>query len=242
MRSFMKTTIGLFVLSMLAVSPGVAETATCRRLSPVESIDNVSGFYLVLQSRHSYYVVNESCANLRRGDFPRKIQFKILPPGTGDQTTVFIRSYRILAQPQQTPIKMSRGGDWLMPDAKTATDVPLAKLKDEPFQGSASDWDAAHASAGSPEEFSGRLHTPWHAYAGPGGALPSTIDLWFWKTSGKYDLDHATLTNYLLTFPAKSQTPIPFDVALQDAVSEITLTISSREESLNGTYKFIIRD
>ncbi|MEA2944637.1 MAG: hypothetical protein QOD09_5166 [Bradyrhizobium sp.] len=236
----MKIITSLFLLLTLSSSPSLADT--CGRLPPVGNLNDVGGYYLILQSRFGSYVVNKDCALLSRSHFAKKIQFKILPTGTGEQTTVFVRSYRTLSQPQLLPIKMSRGGSWLMPDTKSGNDVPLDKLRDEPYAGSASDWDTAHSSAGTPQVFSERLRALWHAYAGASGTLPSTVDLPFWLISTKYDLSHATLTNYLLTFPAKSQSPIPFEVYLQDAVSEVALTLSSRDESLSGTYKFVISD
>jgi hypothetical protein len=231
-------TLPKVVVFLLLTSASHAET--CGRLSPLENVGDMRGYYLVLQSLNSSYVVDTNCAILRRTDFAKKLQFKMLPTGTGDQTTVFVRSYRTLVQPQLSPIKMSRGGDWFFPNTKGGAGAPLPNMKDEPFRGSLADWDAAHSTPGNPKALSDRLKATWHAYAGPAKTGASTEDLSFWTIAGQYDLSHASLTNYLLTFPAASKSAIPFDVYLQDDVSEIVLTTYSRDESLSGTYRFLI--
>jgi hypothetical protein len=222
------------------LSPAYAQE-NCGRATPVDSLGDIKYNYLALTSPTNTYAIDKSCIILTRREFRKVLPFDLLPANSDSTTALYIESYRAFSSNPPYKISLSRGGGWFFSKTQKGNAAAQKKLPDKPYPGSVESWNAAHSTAGTPLDFEGRLKVLWHAYANSDRTLSSTEDPGVWKTRPDFDFAHGTLTVYLLRFPPKSQTPIPFQVYLQDEVKHVDLVINSNVEALSGEYNFIIQ-
>lgn len=239
----MKSWLFAFVhaISFAALLCSACARENCGRATPVDSLKDIKYNYLALRSPTAIYAIDKSCVILTRREFRKILSFDLLPVSSDSTTTLYMESYRVFTSSPSYKISLSRSGGWFFSKTLKSGAARQKKLLDIPYPGSVEDWNAAHATAGTPLDFESRLKVLWHAYANSDKSLSSTDDPRFWITKPDFDFAHGTLTAYLLRFPAKTQTPIPFQVYLQDEVQHVDLIINSNVEALSGEYNFVIQ-
>ena len=235
-----RSSAALSLMAALWLSSAHAQE-NCARPTPVESLGDIKFNYLALKSPRNTYVIDNHCILINRREFPKLLSFVVLPVGSSSETAgLYIKSYRTFSNSPPYRIKLSRGDGWYLSDSSDGTATVQNRLDDKPYAGTIQDWNAAYSTAGTPLDFKDRLKIRWHAYADDQKTMSSTDDPTYWTTKADFDFSHGTLTAYLLRFPSNSQTPIPFNVYLQDEVIRVDLILNSNVEALSGEYKFII--
>jgi hypothetical protein len=236
-----RSSAALSLMAALWLSSAHAQD-NCARPTPVDSLDDIKFNYLALKAPRGTYVIDNQCNLVNRREFRKILSFVVLPVSSSSTTTaLYIKSYRTFSNNPPYPIKVSRGDGWYLSDSANGTATVQNKLDDKPYTGTIQDWNAAHSTTGTPLDFKDRLKIIWHTYADDQKTMSSTDDPNYWTTKADFDFNHGTLTAYLLRFPSNSQTPIPFNVYLQDQVTQIDLILNSSVEALSGEYKFIIQ-
>jgi hypothetical protein len=215
--------------------------------TPVESLDNVRD-YLVLQTERTSYAITAKCVVVRRQTFGTVLNFGIVnrfPAETAiSDAYVLIKSNRILTSAPPIKISLSRGDGWFLPNEGDRPPADADRMNYEPFPGTIEEWNSAHASAGGPADFAGRLKVKWHAFATGAPAMPSTVPAEWWKVSDKFDRDHGVRTNYLIRFAVNKGSKVstvPFQVYAQREVERAEVTMLSNIDALSGSYRFQIK-
>jgi hypothetical protein len=236
--------VGLAVLTCNAN----AEDQCFREPSPIESLDNTNE-HLILRSPRNNYVLEAACIVINRRTFGKTLDFVVLNRFPSDTQVsaayIFAKSDRTLTTSPPIKISLSRGDGWFLESNKGQTPAPGGKMNFEPFQGTIENWNTAHSEPGGPGTVDDRLKVQWHAFATNIPALPSTVPIDYWQIAEPFDVAHNIRTNYLIRFAVNTDSTtnslVPFQVYIQQAVKEVDLTLFSNIDALSGTYRFIIK-
>lgn len=245
-----KTLVREAVAAILLIVPALrasADDRCFRQPSQVENLENTSE-HLILRSRRSNYLLEDSCIVIERRTFGKTLDFAIrnrFPADTQVSTAyLFIKSDRTLATEPPVKVSLSRSDGWFLELGKGRKPSPGDRMNFEPYQGSVKDWNTAHATPGDPAAIDERLRTDWHAFATDAPSMPSTVPIDYWQITEPFDITHDVRTNYLVRFAVNTgsgNSMVPFQVYIQPAVKSVQLTIFSNIDELSGTYKFIIK-
>jgi len=240
-------TVAVFATVGAAPGRAHAQDDCFRPPTPVESLDNVRD-YLVLQTERTSYAITAKCVVVRRQTFGTVLNFGIVNRFPADTPVndayILIKSNRILTSAPPIKISLSRGDGWFLPNEGSQPPADADRMNYEPFPGTIEEWNSAHASAGGPADFAGRLKVKWHAFATGAPGMPSTVPADWWKVSDKFDRDHGVRTNYLIRFAVNKSSKVstvPFQVYAQREVESAEVTMLSNIDALSGSYRFQIK-
>jgi hypothetical protein len=239
---------GLVLLTLVSI--GHAED--CRgRPAPVEDLANVSGPSLLLIGGQEIDAIVDDCSVVTRPSYGAVLNFAILNhfPKFVEESSGYarVKSIRIFSTSPSDTVKVSRSDGWYLSKQRSQPVAVQKKIRDQPYEGSIEDWNAAHSSPGDPYDLAKKLKLdpPWHAYANSDQTLPSTEQLAYWKVDDTLDRSHVAITNYLLRFNVNTDmnvdSRIPFQVGAQREVTRFDMIIQLSIEGFSSHYAFELR-
>lgn len=236
------------VALLLSASTTAAQEFCNWRPRQIDNPADIRATTLVLKTSRETLGIYNNCVTIVRRQFGNILSFALVNrfPEEIGMTSAYalVKSTRTLSTSPPIKVSLSRGKGWLFAGATSASPVTQREMSFEPFKGTVEQWNSAHASAATPEEFANRLKTSWHAYIAPDFGISSGDAFQFWQVAPTFNPAHDVSTHYLLRFDVnidKRVSLVPFTVHLQPEVQQIILEVYSNIDSLSGEYRFIVR-